>query len=259
MSVQLHHVVDGPTEVDEADAAVLVLVGSLGSTLEMWRPNVETLARRHRVVRLDHRGHGGSPVPDGDYTVADLAGDVLATLDTLGIDRFHLCGLSLGGMVAQYLGSEHPDRVRTLTLCCTSSHFPDSTPWAERRATVTTSGTGSIAETIASRWFTPEWGAAHPDAVAEAAAMITATSDVGYAGCCAALAGWDHRDRLGSVTAPTLVIGAEHDLSTPIEPHTLTLVGAIPGARLEVLPAAHLATIERADDATRLILEHIGA
>ncbi|RTL63004.1 MAG: 3-oxoadipate enol-lactonase [Pseudonocardiaceae bacterium] len=259
MTVTLHHVVDGPTEVDEADAAVLVLVGSLGSTLEMWRPNVEALARRHRVVRLDNRGHGGSPAPDGDYAMPDLAGDVLATLDGLGVDRFHFCGLSLGGMIGQYLASEHPERVRSLTLCCTSAYFPDSSPWEERRAAVAAAGTGSIADTIATRWFTPDWGAAHPDAIAEAAAMITGTSDVGYAGCCAALATWDHRERLGAVTAPTLVVGAEHDLSTPIDPHTLTIVTGIPGARLEVLPAAHLATIERAEDATRLILEHIGA
>ncbi|GAY11133.1 3-oxoadipate enol-lactonase [Pseudonocardia sp. N23] len=259
MTVTLHHVVDGPTEIDDTDAAVLVLLGSLGCTLEMWRPNVETLARRHRVIRLDHRGHGGSPVPDGDYTMPDLAGDVLATLDGLGVDRFHFCGLSLGGMVGQYLASEHPGRVRSLTLCCTSSYFPDRAPWEERRATVAASGTGAIADTVARRWFTAEWGAAHPDAVAEAAAMITATPDTGYAGCCAAIATWDHRDRLAAITAPTLVVGADADLSTPIDPHTLTITAGITGARLEVVTAAHLATIERAEDATRLILEHIGA
>lgn len=256
MSVQLHHVIDGPTEIDEADAAVLVLVGSLGSTVEMWRPNVDGLSRRMRVVRLDLRGHGGSPVPEGDYTMAELAGDVLTTLDGLGVDRFHYCGLSLGGMIGQYLASEHPDRVRTLTLCCTTAWFPDSAPWVERRAAVAADGTGALAATVGERWYTADWAAAHPDVVAEASSMVANTPAVGYAGCCAAIAAWDHRDRLGAITAPTLVIGGDADPATPVDPHQLTIASGIPGARLEVLPASHLATVERAEDSTRLILTH---
>lgn len=257
MSVALHHVVDGPTEIDDADAPVLVMVGSLGCTLDMWLPNVGDLSKRLRVIRIDHRGHGGSPVPDGDYAMADLAGDVLATLDSLHVDRFHYCGLSLGGMVGLYLGSEHPERVRSLTLCCTTSWYPDKEPWLARIEAVAKDGTGPIAATIVQRWFTEGYAADNPDVVSEAAAMVAGTSDVGYLGCCAAIVAWDHRDRLGAITAPTLVIGGDADLAAPIEPHSLTIAGGIPGARLEVLPAAHLATVERADSATRLILDHV--
>lgn len=259
MSVTLHHVIDGPTEIDAADAPVLVLIGSLGSTLDMWRPNIPELGRRMRVVRLDPRGHGGSPAPAGDYSMADLADDVVTTLDTLGVDRFHYCGLSLGGMIGQYVAAEHPERVRTLTLCCTSSWYPDSTPWIERRAAVLAEGTASIADAVVARWYTPDWAAAHPDVVAESVGWIASTSDVGYAGCCAAIGALDSRERLRTVVAPTLVVGGADDLATPVDPHATTIAAAIPGARLEVLPAAaHLATVERTAAATRLILTHAG-
>lgn len=257
MTVVLHHVVDGPTEIDAADAPVLVLAGSLGSTLQMWRPNVDELARRLRVIRVDHRGHGGSPVVDGDYTMAELAGDVLATLDSLGVDRFHFCGLSLGGMIGMYLGSEHADRVRSLTLCCTTAFFEDKEPWLARIEAVEQGGTEPLAPTIVQRWYTAEFAATHPDIVAESEAAVAGTSDVGYRGCCTAIVGWDHRERLAEIIAPTLVIGGDADPATPVEPHSRTIAAGVPGAQLEVLAGAHLVTVERAEEATRLILEQV--
>lgn len=251
MSVELFHVEDGPR-----DAPVLVLAGSLGSTVSMWRPQVAALARDFRVVRIDHRGHGGSPVPAGPYRIADLAGDVLALLDRLGLERVAWCGLSLGGMVGMYLGSTAPQRLTSLTLCCTSAHFPDPTPWVDRIAAVEAGGTGPIAESVVARWFTPDWAAAHPDAVAECRAMVAGTDDAGYLACCQAIQAWDHRDRLADVAVPTLVIGGADDPSTPVEPHARTLVDGIPGARLEVVPAAHLATIEQPERTSNLIGSH---
>jgi 3-oxoadipate enol-lactonase len=251
-AVRLHHTVDGP-----ADAPALVLSGSLGSTLQMWRPNLAALAERFRVVRIDHRGHGGSPVPDGPYAMADLAGDALALLDELGLDRVAWCGLSLGGMVGMHLASEHPQRVRSLVLCCTTSYFPDKTVWKERIAAVRESGTAPIAGSVVSRWFTPGWAEQHPDVVAEAADMVAGTPDAGYLACCQAIEEWDHRDRLPAIAAPTLVVGGSADPSTPVDPHALTIADAVPDSRLEVLDAAHLATIERAPEATALIVEHL--
>jgi 3-oxoadipate enol-lactonase len=222
----------------------------------MWRPQVAPLTKSFRVIRVDHRGHGGSPVPPGPYRIADMAGDVLALLDELGLDRVAWCGLSMGGMIGMYLGSEAPERLTSLTLCCTSAHYPDPTVWSDRIAAVSSGGTAPIAETVVSRWFTPEWAAAHPDVMAEAAAMVAGTPDDGYVASCRALEVWDHRERLGAVTVPTLVIAGNADPSTPVEPHARTIVEGIPGARLEVLDAAHLATIERPDEATALIGEH---
>jgi 3-oxoadipate enol-lactonase len=247
----LHFTDEGPR-----DAPVIVFAGSLGSTLEMWRPQAEALTGEFRVVRLDHRGHGSSPVPPPPYRMADLAADSLALLDELGLDRVAWCGLSLGGMVGMYLGSEAPDRLTSLTLCCTTSCFPDLTPWHDRIAAVKGGGTVPIAETVVSRWFTPGWAEANPAGVAEAVAMVAGTPDEGYLGACQAIEAWDHRDRLPAVAVPTLVIGGSADLSTPIDPHSRTLVDGIPGARLAVVDAAHLATIERASETTALIAEH---
>jgi 3-oxoadipate enol-lactonase len=252
--VALHHVDEGPR-----DAPPLVLAGSLGSTLEMWRPQLPALTGRFRVVRIDHRGHGGSPVPDGPYAVADLAGDVLALLDELGLGRVAWCGLSLGGMVGMHLASQAPDRIASLTLCCTSAHFPDPTGWRERIAAVRAGGTAPIADAVVRRWFTPGWAAAHPDVVAEATDMVATTPDAGYLAGCQAIEVWDHRPRLAAIDVPTLVLAGSGDLATPVEPHARTLVDAIPGARLEVLDAAHLATVERAAEATPLIAEHAAA
>ncbi|GAA3248092.1 3-oxoadipate enol-lactonase [Pseudonocardia petroleophila] len=251
MSVALHHVDEGPR-----DAPAIVLCGSLGSTVEMWRPQVAPLTERFRVIRVDHRGHGGSPVPPGPYSVADLAGDVLALLDSLGLDRVAYCGLSMGGCVGMHLASEAPERISALTLCCTSSYWPDPAVWVDRIAAVSSGGTGPIAETVVSRWFTPGWAAEHPDVVADAVGQVATTPDDGYAACCAALRDFDHRPRLGAITAPTLVIAGATDPSTPVEPHARTIVDGIPGARLEVLDAAHLATIEQSAQATELIAAH---
>jgi 3-oxoadipate enol-lactonase len=251
--VELHHVESGPP-----DGPVLVLAGSLGSTLEMWHPQVGPLSERFRLIRVDHRGHGGSPAPQGPYRMADLAGDVIALLDRLELDRVAWCGLSLGGMVGLYLASEHPDRISRLTLCCTSAYFPDKTPWRERIAAVADGGTAPIADSVVARWFTPDWATAHPEVVAQTTAMVADTPDHSYLACCQAIEVWDHRNRLDAITAPTLVVGGVQDPSTPIEPHARTIVAGIPGARLEVLDAAHLATIEQADLATPLIAEQSG-
>jgi 3-oxoadipate enol-lactonase len=249
--VALHIVEDGLP-----DGPPLVLAGSLGSTLQMWQPQVEALAGEFRIIRIDHRGHGGSPVPPGPYSIAALAADSLAVLDRLGLDQVAWCGLSLGGMVGMYLGSEAPQRLRSLTLCCTTSHFPDAGPWRERVAAVASTGTASIAGPVVSRWFTPDWAAAHPDAVIACQEMVARTSDEGYAAACQAIEAWDHRSRLPQVSVPTLVIGGASDLSTPIEPHSRTLAEGIPGARLAIVDGAHLSTIECANETTALIRQH---
>ena len=259
MSVPLHAVADGP-----ADAPVLVLAGSLGSTVAMWRTQLPALTDRYRVLRVDLRGHGGSPAPDGPvpgqpprYVMAELADDVLALLDRLGLDRVDWCGLSLGAMVGMHLASEAPARIGRLALCCTSAHFPDPGSWRDRIAAVAAGGTASVAPAVVARWFTPAWAAAHPEVVAEAEAMVAGTSDAGYSGCCHALTVWDHRDRLPAITAPTLVVAGADDLATPVDPHAHTIAAGIRGARLEVVPGAHLATIESADTVNALLLEHL--
>lgn len=254
-TVELDHEVIGPE-----GAPVLMLAGSLGSTSAMWDPQVAALGERFRIVRYDHRGHGGSPVPPGPYSIADLGSDALALLDRLGIERAAFCGLSLGGMVGMWLGAHAPERLSGLLLCCTSAHFPDATQWEERTATVRADGTEAIADAVVARWFTPEWAQAHPDEVERARAMVAGTPDEGYAACCEAIAGWDGRDLLGKITRPTVVIAGADDPATPPAPHGELIASGIPGARLEVLDdAAHLATYQQADRANAVIAAHVGA
>jgi 3-oxoadipate enol-lactonase len=186
-----------------------------------------------------------------------LAETVLATLDDLGLGRVAWCGLSLGGMIGMYLASEHPDRISTLALCCTTSHFEDKEPWRQRIETVRAEGTGAIAATVVSRWFTPDWAEAHPEVVQRAVGWIGDTPDAGYAASCEAIVAWDHRDRLPAVAAPTLVLGGTDDFATPVDPHARLLAEHIPGARLEIVPGGHVATYQSAEQTNRLLLEHL--
>jgi len=209
-------------------------------------------------VRYDHRGHGGSPVPPGPYSLEQLAGDVLALLDDLGIERASVGGVSLGGMIAMWLAAHAPERVERLVVCCSSAHMPPASAWHERAAAVRAAGSvGAVVDAVAERWTTPGFRAAHPEVVEGLRAMLVETPPEGYAGCCEAIAGTDLRAALPSISAPTLVIVGEQDPATP-PPHGRAIAGAVPGARLESLsPAAHLAGVEQPDACAALILEHL--
>ncbi len=236
----------------------MLLGGSLGTTLEMWSPQVAPLAARHRVVRFDHRGHGGSPVPPGPYTIAELGGDVLALMDELGLARAAYVGLSIGGMVGQWLAINAPQRITATVLICTSAQLAPAAAWHERAAAVREAGTCAvIADAVVGRWFTDEHRAAHPETVAAYRAMVAACDPEGYAGCCEAIAALDLRAGLASISVPTLVIAGAQDPAIPAA-HGAAIAAAVPGARLEVLdPAAHLASVERDGAVTALIADHL--
>ncbi len=252
-SVELHAQIDGPD-----GGRPLLLAGSLGTTLAMWEPQLPVLAERYRVIRFEHRGHGGSPVPAGPYTMDDLGGDVLALMDRLGLERASYCGLSIGGMVGQWLAINAPDRVERLTLICTSAHLPPVEAWHERAAAVRGAGTPAVvADAVLARWFTPAFAERQPGVVDGYRAMISSIAAEGYAGCCEAIAGMDLREALPRVAAPTLVLAGAQDPSTPPD-HGRLIADAVPGACLEVLdPGAHLLNVERDRDVSRLICDHM--
>jgi 3-oxoadipate enol-lactonase len=249
----IKYTVDGP-----ADAPVLVLGNSLGTTTAMWEPQLGPLTERFRVVRYDHRGHGASPVPPGPYTLDELGADVLAMLDTLGLQRVHAGGLSLGGMVAMWLAANAPERVDRLVLLCTSAKLGPPELWERRAESVRNGGMAAIADVMVSRWFTPALVERQPDVVAWARAMLTETPADGYIGCCAAVQTMDLLPVLGSITAPTLVIAGAEDPATPPE-HAHRIAAGIPGAITVVVPgAAHLANVEQPDAVTALMLDFLG-
>jgi 3-oxoadipate enol-lactonase len=251
-AVPVHHVVEGPP-----DAPTLVLSNSLGSTLVMWDPQMSALAQHFSVVRYDLRGHGDSPVPPDPYDIADLGADVLALLDRLRVDHAHLCGLSIGGMVSMWTAANAPDRVDRLVLCATSARFDPPEAWAERAAIVRAGGIGSVADTVVTRWFTPEHAAAHPELIHEMRAMIANSPPEGYAACCGVIERTDLRPCLSSILAPTLVVAGAQDLAAPVHEAEVITQG-IDGCRMTVVErAAHLLNVERPENVTALILEHL--
>jgi 3-oxoadipate enol-lactonase len=248
---EVHHLLEGPE-----DASVLVLSNSLGTTLAMWNEQAQALNERFRLLRYDHRGHGGSPVPPGPYRIDDLGRDVLVLLDRLEVERFSFCGLSIGGMVGMWLAGETPERVERLVLCCTSARFPPDT-FDSRARKVRAEGVSAIADAVVERWFTPAFRTSRPDVVEWARRMLLGTPAEGYAGCCKAIRDADLSDSVGTISAPTLVISGADDPAAP--PYQAELIrDSILGASLEVIPdAAHLANIERPEAISQAILDHL--
>lgn len=226
----------------EEGAPVVVLSGPLGSTLELWAPQVEALRSRFRLLRYDHPGHGGSPLPDRPDVEA-FAAQVLDLLDDLGLGRVSFCGLSLGGAVGMQLALAAPARVERLVLCCTAARIGTPAGWAERAAAVRGGGIGAVADASAARWLTPGFAAANPDLVRWCRELIAATPAEGYARCCEALAAFDVRGRLDDVRCPTLVVAGAEDPAVP-PADARALAAAIAGAELVVLPAAHVPGLE---------------
>jgi 3-oxoadipate enol-lactonase/4-carboxymuconolactone decarboxylase len=252
LTVTLHYEQHG-----DPSAPSVLFLGSLGSDLSMWQPQIDELSANWHVIAVDHRGHGSSPTPQGPYTMGELGADIIAVLDSLNVQSAHYVGLSLGGAVGQWLAAHHPDRILSLTLLCTSSAFLPAQPWLDRAQTVRADGLASIAESIVSRWFSPGRLESDQELVDRHVAMVKSTTDEGYAACCEALATWDGRDDLARITAPTLVIAGEEDPATP--PATMqTLAEGIATSEFHVVaPGAHLANVEQADKVTQLITDHL--
>ncbi|MHB1712758.1 MAG: 3-oxoadipate enol-lactonase [Acidimicrobiales bacterium] len=255
-SVIVHHVVDGSTDLPP-DAPAVILSNSLGSTSAMWDRQVSALARHFRVVRYDTRGHGGSPVPDGPYTIDELADDVIALLDRLEVPRAHFVGLSLGGMTGLRLAARSPDRLDRLVVLCTSALLGPAKSWHDRAAVVRAEGTATVAEAVVERWYTAGLAERDPDRILAARAMVAATPAEGYASCCEAIAEMDLTGDLVSVTAPTLAIAGRDDPATP-PPHLSHIAAGVRRGRLLIVPdAAHLANDEQPDIVNRALIAHL--
>jgi 3-oxoadipate enol-lactonase / 4-carboxymuconolactone decarboxylase len=252
--VELHYEAVGPE-----NGPVLLMGGSLGTSLSMWDPQMPALTADHRVVRFDHRGHGHSPAPPGPYAIADLGADVLALMDRLGVGRADYCGLSVGGMIGQWLAINFPERIERLVLICTAPHMPNGDAFHARAQTVREAGTTEVvADAVIANWFTEGYAAAHPNVIGRHRQMLVDTPAEGYAACCEAIAGHDVRAGLGQISAPTLVIAGAQDRAIPPSQGEAITVG-VPGAALQILdPAAHIASVERADLVTHLIAAHLG-
>lgn len=213
--------------------------------MAVWEPQLPALTRRFRVLRFDLPGHGSSSADllrdpeSGGTTVEDLASLVLNLVDHHGWHRFHYAGISLGGAIGTRLAADHPKRVASLALVCSSAHFGAPASWHDRAELVRLKGTAPLLETSPSRWFATASFADTPLG-RRLLGNLAEADPVGYAACCDALAALDLRPDLAGVTAATLVVGGAHDTATPVE-HAQELTEGIPHATLKVIACGHLA------------------
>ena len=244
------------TRQGPADAPALLLLNALGTTVDLWRAQVDRLAAAFQVVRFDTRGHGASDAPPGPYTLDRLGRDALAVLDAAGAPRARVCGVSLGGQTALWLAVHAPDRVAGLVAANTGARIGDGALWNQRIRDAETRGMQALAEPAMARWFTPRFRQTDPETVDRFRSILARCSASGYAACCAALRDADLRPDLHRIDHPTLVIVGTHDNATPPAAGR-TICGQVAGAELLALDAAHLANVERADEFTDRVLQFL--
>ncbi len=253
MTERLHHVDSG------GSGEAVVLVHAIGTEHHMWDALAAALAPRFRVVRVDVRGHGRSPVPARPYSLGGLADDVLAVLDRLKIGRAHWVGLSMGGMIGQAFALTRGERLGKLVIANSTSSYGTEGPkmWEARAKAVEEGGLAAIQDAVMNRYFSDEFRATRPEVVARAAERLLATPVEGYLGCCDAIARLDFTTDLARVQARTLVIAGERDAGTP-PAMSQAMVERIPGSRLAVIPgAAHLSAVEKPAEFTALVRDFL--
>ena len=242
--------------VRQGQGPCLVLSHALGCDLSMWDGVVERLQQRYTILRYDHRGHGRSPAPPGLWTMDMLAHDALTLIEEQCQGPVHFAGLSMGGMTGQALASKAPQRLRSLIIINSASHYEEAAQaiWQGRMRAVREQGVAAIADGAMQRWFTPAFradvaGGRQVAALRERLERIPAPA---YEAACAAVAGIDFRASNPQIRCPTLVIAGLRDEATPLAASE-AMVSQIPGAQLRTIDAAHLSAVERPAELAELI------
>ena len=250
---QIHYSLEGPPA-----KPALILSNSLGADISMWDPQITEFAKCFRVLRSDTRGHGKSSVTPAPYTIEQLAKDVLALADSQQFERFHFCGLSMGGQIGMWLAANAPHRLNRVVLCSTAAKIGTHEMWNARIATVLKEGMKNVAAAAIERWFTAPFRAKNPSVIAHIHKVLEATSPEGYAACCAGLRDFDFREQLNRIRTPTLVVSGTHDpATTPVDGQFLA--NHIAGARYVELNGAHLSNIEDAARFTSEVLSFLNS
>lgn len=253
--IRIHYELEGPPS-----APVITLSHSLATNLSMWESQMEMLLPSHRVLRYDTRGHGGTDVPQGPYSLELLAADVGSLLQALGIEKCDFMGISMGGMIGQQLALQSPEVIKRLILCDTSSQVPqESWPiWDERIWIAETKGMEPHVQPTLERWFTPAFRKRHPELMERIGSMIRATDPTGYVGCSLAIRNLNLTDQIHRIKAPTLIIVGEDDPGTPLSA-AQTLQESIKDSQLVVLKSAsHLSNIEQSRNFNDAVLSFLG-
>ena len=253
---ELNYQLDGPQ-----GAPVLVLSNSLGTDLGMWDAQMPAFTQHFQVLRYDTRGHGQSLVSEGPYSIEQLGRDVLALLDALHIERAHFCGLSMGGLIGQWLGIHAGERLNKLVVCNTAAKIGEPSVWNPRIEMVLRDGPAAMAglrDASIARWFTADYAQAHPEQVKRITDMLAATSPQGYAANCAAVRDADFRDQLAAIKVPTLVIAGTEDAVTPPSGSHF-IQEQVAGAQYAEFHAAHLSNVQAGDAFSQRVLAFLSA
>lgn len=230
----------------DATAPALILSNSLGTTLEMWEPQVAAFSKHHRLIRYDTRGHGSSPITPGPYTFETLGQDVLALLDALEIDKAAFCGISMGGHTGLWLGINAGRRFDAIAVCNSAARIGAPQAWNERAATVRRDGRAAmqaLADSAPGRWFTDAFATTNPLIVKRVQEGLAGIAPEGYAACCEALATSDLRTDIQRIATPVLLLAGAFDPVTTVA-DAESMQSAIAHARLATVPASHLSNLE---------------
>jgi 3-oxoadipate enol-lactonase len=237
-------------------APTLLFINSIATTRDLWARQVPRFSKSFRVITYDTRGHGFSQVTAGDYTIEQLARDALAILDDAGVESAHVCGISLGGLTAMWLGVNAPRRVQSLVLANTAARIGSVEMWTERIAFVRQQGMAALADITMPRWFTDSFRAREPQTLEQFRSMVASCSKDGYLACCAALRDEDLREAIAAISCPVLCIAGSADPATP--PEALRFIHQqIAGSTMLLLDAAHLTNVEQDRAFTNALTEFI--
>jgi 3-oxoadipate enol-lactonase len=247
--ISLHHqIIGGP-----GDKPVIVFINSLGTDFRIWRDVIVRLAGSYPLLAYDKRGHGLSDVGDAPYSIDDHVDDLIGLLEHLNVRQAVICGLSVGGLIAQGLYARRPDLVRALILCDTAHKIGTSEMWAARIKAIEDGGLAGIVDGVMERWFTaPFRDPANPAFSGYRNMMLRQPVD-GYTGTCAAIRDADFTVAATRIAVPTLCVVGDQDGATPPE-LVLSMARLVPSARYEVIPGAgHIPCVEQPEALTAVI------
>ncbi|MES2795338.1 MAG: 3-oxoadipate enol-lactonase [Bacteroidota bacterium] len=240
------------------NSPTLIFSNSLGSEMMMWDELIPNLLPYFRVLQYDTRGHGGSfnLADNQSYTIDLLGQDVIALIDDLNIETAYFCGLSMGGLIGQWLGIHHPERFKKIILSNTAAKIGTAENWNNRIEAIAKEGLESLVESMMERWFSENFRQSNTERVNEIKTMFLGNNVTGYSKCCEVIRDADFRENLKDLAVKTLVITGDEDPVTNIEQAEF-LANNIPDAALKILKAKHLSATELPKEFAAVLIDFL--
>ncbi|MDB9941585.1 3-oxoadipate enol-lactonase [Flavobacteriaceae bacterium] len=238
------------------NSPVLMFSNSLGADFKMWDELIPYLLPYFRVLQYDTRGHGKSEQTEGPYTIEMLGKDVVDLLDDLCIEKVFFCGLSMGGLIGQWLGINHPERLHKLIISNTDAKIGTVDRWNDRINLIKEQGMQAIANATMEKWFTEDYHKTNPLRVAEMAEIFLANNIEGYASCCVAIGAADFSASIKTISVETLIITGDEDAVTNVS-QAEKMQQEIPNAKLKVFHARHLPSTELPEEYAQTLINFI--